>query len=129
MLITMKSYISLSIVLLCLLIIFLAKVEFVPNYILVPILLISSLYFFPTKLLLKKINKIELLSDILIFFSLNVSVLLLYTELKIISLIFVILNFLFLIGCVFVFSERIKDTYRSLILIHFVIIGLVGNVI
>ena len=125
----MKSNLSLSIVLLCLVIVFLAKVEFVPNYVSVVSLIVSSFYFFPTKLLVKKLNLIDLISDILIFFSLNVSVLIIYKQFEVLSLIFSLLNFIFLTGCIFVFSEKVKETYRSLILIHFIIIGLIVNVI
>lgn len=115
-----KFRIEYLIIILCIIVTFLAKVDRIPSVLKDAFLLFSSFYFFPIRLIIKKSSKQKLISDILISFSLIIVLVKSYKEIELVSLIFTILNIALLMY--FGFSSNTNVNYRYTLICHFFIL-------
>ena len=120
--------INIGLVTFCLLVFFLNSNDIISNFITCMFFLISALYFFPIKFLINNQKSIEVVSDILISFTLCISCLLLFKEINLIAIIFTIINFIFLLCCLFFFSNQVKEKYKTIAILHFVIMIITINI-
>jgi hypothetical protein len=95
----------------------------IPSMYFVSASILVAFYFFPLKLFLVKNEKHEMVSNILINASISVGIVLYYSEQDYLKLIFLLLNFGFIMYYAFAIFNKTPNKYsRLLILSHFLII-------
>ncbi len=102
----------------------------VPKYITTTVLVISSLYFFPVKLLLHKgkYTLINLLSDFILSVGLSLLVVGLYLEHKTVFSVFGLLNFVFMVYLALHSKDFEKSKYYHFITNHFLLMFLLAMI-
>lgn len=126
------NLIKLDVVLISLgvLIIFLSMKDALPSVVSTFYFIGLSFYFFPFKLIICKRENFEVISDILISITSIIAIILFYSNFKYLAGIFGFLNFGFIIYYVFFILNKVKlnNTYRLIILSHFLITATLNNV-
>ncbi len=123
---------ELGLIILCSVLLFFTINADFPHIFLTVTLSLSAFYFFPFKLLVIKNDiKAKMISDLLMCWSFSIVSVLSYVPINLLSFIFVLLNFIFMIYLYFFISDKqilTKGEYRVMILFHFLVMGMLSVV-
>lgn len=113
------------IILLCITVLrFLSAKEIIPSVFFILLSILAAFYFFPIKLFLAKNEKPEMISNLLINATISIGIILYYSEQDYLKLIFLILNFGFIMYYAFsIFNKTPNKHSRLVILSHFIVIS------
>ena len=118
---TFQKTIDLLLLIISIILIFISKKEYIPTFFTLIFLILSSLYFFPIKLLISSKDKYINVSTTIIGLILSLSAVQLNKDLDVLPLTLVIVNFIYLVFLAYLNNKTYshEKKYNWIILFHF----------